>query len=60
MQVLFDHVGYEPGARKMLLIEAPVDTDWRDVAVVALPDGASIMQCQPVFSGAVEGWSCGP
>ena len=28
MQVLFDHVGYEPDAPKLLLVEAAADTDW--------------------------------
>jgi hypothetical protein len=60
MQVLFDHVGYEPDARKLFLIEAPADTDWRGVEVVRLPSGDPVMAGQPSLPGAVEGWSCGP
>ncbi len=60
MQVLFDHVGYEPDARKVLLLEAAAETEWEDVDLVLLPGGAPVMRCQPVFAGAVDGWSCGP
>ena len=60
VQVLFDHVGYEPGARKVLLVEAPVDIEWHAVDVVRLPLGESVVGCAPVFAGAVDGWSRGP
>jgi hypothetical protein len=60
MQVLFDHVGYEPGARKLLLVEAPADTAWTEVSVVRLPVGDAVLACEPTFAGAVAGWSRGP
>src|SRR3954449_1752507 len=60
MQVLFDHVGYEPEARKSLLLEAAADTEWHSVEAVRLPSGASVLACTPQFVGAVDGWSCGP
>src|SRR3954469_13599400 len=60
MQVLFDHVGYEPAAGKLLLIEAPVDPGGRGVEVVRLPSGEQVLARTPDFVGAVEGWSCGP
>ncbi len=60
MQVLFDHVGYEPSAPKLLLVEAAADTDWETVDIVRLPSGQRVLECEPTFVGAVDGWSCGP
>src|SRR5262245_42844063 len=60
MQVLFDHVGYGPGGRKLLLVEAAADTTWEAIAVVRLPSGETVLRCDPVSIGPVEGWSCGP
>ena len=60
MHVLFDHVGYEPEARKLLLIEAAADTDWDVIDIVRLPSGQQVLACEPTFVGAVDGWSCGP
>ena len=42
MQVLFDHVGYEPDTPIRLLVEAPADTVWEALAVVRLPSGDAI------------------
>ncbi len=60
MQVLFDHVGYAPDARKVVLIEAAADAHWDGVEIVRLPSGAPVMTSRPEFAGAVDGWSCGP
>jgi hypothetical protein len=60
MQVLFDHVGYEPGARKLLLLEAAADTNWTAIDIVRRPTGEQVLACEPTFVGAVDGWSCGP
>ena len=60
MQVLFDHVGYEPDAPKLLLVEAAADTDWDVVDIVRLPSGQQVLACEPTFVGGVDGWSCGP
>jgi hypothetical protein len=60
VQIVVDHVGYEPGAEKRLLIEAPAETTWDSCAVVAMPGGEVVVELLPVFEGGVEGWSCGP
>jgi hypothetical protein len=58
--VLFDHVGYAPDARKVLLIEAPRDTTWVSVEVVRLPSGDVVAHVEPNIAGNVDGWSYGP
>lgn len=60
MQVLFDHLGYEPNARKLLLVEAAADTEWDSIRIVRLPVGDQVATCEPAFLGSVDGWSCGP
>jgi hypothetical protein len=60
MKILFNHVGYEPGDRKVLLIEASADTAWRELSLVSLPDGAIVWRGGATFAGTVEGWSVGP
>ena len=60
MQLLFDHVGYEPNAPKLLLLEAAADTEWHALDVVRIPSGEPVLQCLPTFAGGVDGWSCGP
>ena len=60
MHVLFDHVGYELEARKLLLVEAAADTDWDVIDIVRLPSGQQVLAREPAFVGAVDGWSCGP
>ena len=60
MQVIFDHVGYEPDTPIRLLVEAPADTVWDALAVVRLPSGNVIAEPAPQFAGYVDGWSCGP
>ena len=58
MHVLFDHVGYELEARKLLLVEAAADTDWDVIDIVRLPSGQQVLAREPAFVGAVDGWSC--
>ncbi|HEY5553282.1 MAG TPA: glycoside hydrolase family 9 protein, partial [Opitutaceae bacterium] len=60
MKILFNHVGYEPDDRKILLLEAPADTAWRELALVSLPDGAITWRGEAQFAGGVDGWSVGP
>lgn len=60
MKILFNHVGYEPADRKVLHIDAPAETRWRELALVSLPDGAIAWRGEAQFAGRVEGWSPGP
>lgn len=60
MKVLFNHIGYTPDTEKVLLIEAPEKTAWRELALVALPGGAEVWRGSAEFVGAVAGWSVGP
>jgi hypothetical protein len=60
MKILFNHVGYDPADRKILLIEATADTRWRELALVSLPDGAIVWRGEAQFAGGVDGWSVGP
>lgn len=60
MNVLFNQVGYGPKDVKRLLIEAPEETAWTEVALVGLPAGSDVWIGQPKFVGKVEGWSVGP
>lgn len=60
MNVLFNHVGYAPGATKRLLLEAAAETDWDPVALVELPSGREVWQGLPQFAGGVKGWRVGP
>jgi len=60
MQLLFDHVGYEPNAPKLLLLEAAADTEWQALDVVRIPSGEPVLQSLPTFAGGVDGWSRGP
>ena len=60
MNVLFNHVGYAPEAKKRLLMEAPEATAWTAVDLVELSTGRPVWSGQPEFVGAVAGWSVGP
>lgn len=60
MKILFNHVGYEPRDRKVLLIEAPFETPWRELELISLPGGTAAWRGQAQFVGGVEGWSVGP
>jgi hypothetical protein len=60
MRILFNHVGYAPDDAKVLLLEAPADTAWRELALVALPAGGEVWRGQAEFAGGVAGWSVGP
>lgn len=60
MKILFNHLGYAPDDAKVLLVEAPADTAWREVALVALPGGEPVWRGSAEFAGGVDGWSVGP
>lgn len=60
MKILFNHVGYAPGAQKRILIEAARETTWAEVSLVGLPGGVVVWSGQPEFAGQVGGWSVGP
>jgi hypothetical protein len=60
MRILCNHLGYAPDDAKVLLIEAPERTAWRELTLVALPGGATVWQGQAQFAGGVDGWSVGP
>lgn len=60
MKILFNHVGYAPEDEKVVLIEAPATTVWREVALVSLPSGDVVWRGEASFVGAVEGWTVGP
>ncbi len=60
MRILFNHVGYAPEDEKILLIEAPADTTWRELALVSLPGNEVAWRGAAEFAGGVDGWSVGP
>jgi hypothetical protein len=60
VKILFNHVGYAPADEKVLLLEAPEATRWRELALVSLPDGKVAWQGSAQFAGGVAGWSVGP
>jgi len=60
MKVLFNHIGYTPDDAKVLLVEAPGQTRWKELALVSLPDGAAVWRGDATFAGAVAGWTVGP
>lgn len=60
MKILFNHVGYAPADEKVLLVEAPAGTEWREFSLVALPAGATAWTGRAEFAGGVDGWSVGP
>jgi hypothetical protein len=60
MRVLFNHVGYGPDDAKVLLLEAPAETAWRELALVSLPGGTTVWRGAPEFAGGVAGWTPGP
>ncbi|RXK53412.1 endoglucanase-like protein [Oleiharenicola lentus] len=60
MKILFNHIGYAPDDAKVLLIDAPEKTSWRELALVSLPDGATVWRGAATFAGGVAGWSVGP
>ncbi len=60
MRALFNHVGYAPDATKRILVEAPADTQWDQVSLVRLSDGAEVWQGRPGPAERVEGWHLGP
>ncbi len=60
MKILFNHIGYAPADEKVILIEAPAATVWREIVLVSLPAGNEVWRGPAKFAGAVEGWSAGP
>ena len=60
MRVLFNHVGYAPDEAKVMLLEAPADTTWRELALVTLPGSEVVWRGTAEFAGGVDGWTAGP
>jgi len=60
VRILFNHIGYAPGAEKRLLLEAPASITWRELALVSLPANDVVWRGEAKFVGGVEGWSVGP
>lgn len=60
MKILFNHIGYAPADEKVILIEAPEATAWKEIALVALPGGETVWRGTAHFAGRVAGWSPGP
>jgi hypothetical protein len=60
MKILFNHIGYAPADEKLILIEAPETTPWKELALISLPAGAILWRGAAQFAGRVEGWSAGP
>lgn len=60
MKILFNHVGYTPDEEKVILVEAPEKTAFREFTLVSLPDGGAVWRGTAQFAGRVTGWSPGP
>jgi len=60
MRILFNHLGYRPGPIEGILLEAPENTRWHTLSIISLSSHQPVWTGTPEFSGAVEGWSCGP